>query len=215
MRAIASIHAEADTNSDRPLETAGMPSSCSPSSQPLRGRFAQGECFAFAGLDRSARRWPLAHHVVLVSEEASQGRFRSPKRHGKQYAAPTRRGHPKGRSAAKERPLGRLTAARRRGPSPNDAPTEQLRNKPGHEAQGLWRCRAPCTLQFPRKAPPTKGEGETALAFSSVGGADSQLPILIAKPPAPGDRRRGSRSRRRRSSPCRPGPVCPKQGSCL
>jgi hypothetical protein len=50
-----------------------MPSSCSSSSRPLRGRFAR--------LDASARRWRLAGHVVLVTEAAPKGRFRAPKQH--------------------------------------------------------------------------------------------------------------------------------------
>jgi hypothetical protein len=51
-----------------------MPSSCSSSSRPLRGRFAR--------LDASARRWRLAGRVVLVTEAAPKGRFRAPKQHG-------------------------------------------------------------------------------------------------------------------------------------
>jgi hypothetical protein len=72
-----------------------MPSSCSPSSQPLRGRFAQGECFAFAGLDGSARRWPLAHHVLLVSDRGLWAASRT-KATWAPLAAPPRRSHPEG-----------------------------------------------------------------------------------------------------------------------
>jgi hypothetical protein len=86
--------------------------------QPLRARFAQGECFAFAGLDRSARRWRWLTMSFWCARAAFWAASLT-KATWTPLAAPTRRSHPEGRNAAEQRPLGRLTAARRRGPPGN------------------------------------------------------------------------------------------------
>jgi hypothetical protein len=82
-----------------------MPSSCSPSSQPLRGRFAQGECFAFAGLDGSARQWRLAHHVLLVRDRGHRAAIAHQKDMDATCRANEAQSPRRARSKAEKRPL--------------------------------------------------------------------------------------------------------------
>jgi hypothetical protein len=78
-------------------------------------------------IDPAPRRWRLALHVVLVSEAATQAALAHQNNMDAKRRADETQSSRRDRSEAKKRPLGRLTAARGRGPARSGGPGKRNR----------------------------------------------------------------------------------------